>query len=188
MFRQGSDFHFERSEVKIARVNCIVSLSSAELAYWVVKVKKWCGCLSCTILFEILVIPFLWHLLKASIWFSICLSIHLFIHLGKYVSIHLFIHLGKCVSIHYPFGQMCIHSSVYPFGQMCIHSSVYPFGQMCIHSSVYPFGQMCIHVATYYEQFPPSTLLVCVEVWGSCLGWSVYLTTRLLGRLSPLSG
>ena len=37
-------------------------------------------------------------------------------------------------------------------------------------------------------------LFVCVEVlrpvnpMGSCRMWSVYLTTRLLGRLSPLSG
>ena len=39
-----------------------------------------------------------------------------------------------------------------------------------------------------------STWFVCVEVYGpvnpmgSCRAWSVYLTTCLLGRLSPLSG
>ena len=38
---------------------------------------------------------------------------------------------------------------------------------------------MCLFVFRFYGP---------VNQMGSCRAWSVYLTTRLLGRLSPLSG
>ena len=41
------------------------------------------------------------------------------------------------------------------------------------------FGLKCLFVLRFYGPVNPM---------GSCRAWSVYLTTRLLGRLSPLSG
>ena len=72
-----------------------------------------------------------------------------------------------------------------------LHSVTSDLGLHCLHRS------LCLSTSEYYVTVPNMYLLEVLFVlrfygpvnpMGSCRARSVYLTTRLLGRLSPLSG